>query len=311
MKVVKYSEEYRKVWDAFILTAKNGHFLFFRNYMEYHSDRFVDHSLLVFDDKERLLAVLPANIQGNIVYSHQGLTFGGFVTCSRVTTQIMLDIFSSVIECLKSIQVETLLYKSIPSIYTELSAQEDRYSLFVHDAQLIRRDVSSAIDLRVPFKYSKGRKWTVNKAKKESIEVFQAGDYKGFWQLLSAVLSSQHGAKPVHSLSEIEYLHNCFPENIKLFVAKKSDEVMSGAVIYETASVAHTQYLANSEEGREIGALDFLLDYLIKDIYKGKKYFDFGISTEEGGRILNKGLIAQKEGFGARAIAHDFYELKI
>jgi hypothetical protein len=311
MKIVKYSEEHSKVWDKFIATAKNGHFLFYRKYMEYHSERFTDHSLLVFDHKERLLAILPANISEGTIYSHQGLTFGGFVIDIKVTTGTMLDIFVLLIDYLKLIKIEKLIYKPIPSIYTGMPSQEELYALFITDARLFRRDVSSTIDLSTPSKYSKGRKWTVNKAKKENIELCQTTEYSEFWALLSKVLAYQHEAKPVHSLSEIEYLRNCFPDNIKLFVAKKNSEVLAGAVIYETDMVAHTQYLANSDEGREIGALDLLLDHLIKDIYKDKKYFDFGISTEEQGRSLNKGLIAQKEGFGASAIVHDFYQLDI
>ncbi len=311
MKIIKYSEGYSNVWDSFIAMAKNEHFLFYRKYMEYHSESFTDHSLLVFDDKERLLAILPANISGGTLYSHQGLTFGGFVIGIKMTTGTMLDIFSMLIDYLKSIQIEMLVYKPIPSIYTGMPSQEELYALFISDARLFRRDVSSTIDLSVPYKYSKGRKWTVNKAKKENIELCETTEYTGFWELLSKVLAYQHEAKPVHSLSEIEYLRNCFPENIKLYVARKNSEVIAGAVIYETSMVAHTQYLANSDEGREIGALDLLLDYLIRDKYKDKKYFDFGISTEEQGRSLNKGLIAQKEGFGASAIVQDFYELDL
>ena len=270
MKIVLFTLEYKSLWDDFIKTAKNGHFLFFRNYMEYHSDRFKDHSLLVFDEKERLLAILPANISGKTLYSHQGLTFGGFIVNHKMTTELMLDVFSLLTEYLKLINIEKLIYKSIPYIYAEVSTQEDLYALFVYGARLFRRDVSSNINLTEPIKYSKGRKWTVSKAKKENIELSQAGGYADYWQLLSNVLAYKHEAKPVHSLSEIEYLHNCFPENIKLFVAKKNGELISGAVIYETDHVAHTQYLANSVTGREIGALDLLLDHLIKNVYKDK-----------------------------------------
>ncbi|SDE80971.1 hypothetical protein, partial [Sporomusa acidovorans] len=71
------------------------------------------------------------------------------------------------------------------------------------------------------------------------------------------------------------------------------------------------QYLANSEEGRSTGALDLVIHYLVTEVYKDKIYFDFGISNEKQGRFLNTGLIAQKEGFGARAVVHDFYSLDI
>ena len=279
--------------------------------MEYHSDRFIDHSLMVFDDRDRLLALLPANLTGETLYSHQGLTFGGFVIGYKVTTEIMLEIFSILIDYMRLNRIEKLIYKSLPSVYAKAAAQEDLYALFANGALLLRRDISSTIELNEPFKYSKGRKWTLNKAKKEDFELYEETEYAEFWKLLREVLSHQHDAKPVHSLSEIEYLKDSFPANIKLYVAKKGSEVMAGAVIYETELVAHAQYLANSDRGREVGALDFLLDHLIKSVYKEKKYFDFGISTEQDGRLLNKGLIAHKEGFGAIARAHDIYELEV
>ena len=102
-----------------------------------------------------------------------------------------------------------------------------------------------------------------------------------------------------------------FPKNIKLFVAKKDNKILAGTVIFEDETIVHTQYLANSDKGRELGALDLVIDRLINEVYKNKLYFDFGISNEDNGKYLNIGLINQKESFGARAVVHDFYELKI
>jgi hypothetical protein len=86
---------------------------------------------------------------------------------------------------------------------------------------------------------------------------------------------------------------------------------LAGAVIYETHNVAHAQYLANSDKGRDLGALDLVIDRLLKDVYQKKTFFDFGISTTDNGHFLNSGLLAQKEGFGARAWVHDFYEIRL
>ena len=103
-----------------------------------------------------------------------------------------------------------------------------------------------------------------------------------------------------------------FTSSIKRFKwHKKENELLAGAVIFENEKIVHTQYLSNSDKGRKLGALDLLIDRLIKEFYKDKKYFDFGISNENNGKYLNKGLIHQKEGFGARAIVHDFYELDV
>lgn len=311
MTIIKYTKDQKNNWNEFVKNSKNSHFFFQRDYMEYHSDRFEDFSLMIFDETDKLIAILPANIKEDILYSHQGLTFGGFLVDDKMKTETMLEIFELLKQFLKEKNIVKIVYKCIPYIYHTKPSEEDRYALFRNDAKLIRRDVTSTIDLTEQVRYSKGRKWTINKAKKESIQTFQSDDYEIFWELLTGVLESNHEAKPVHTLEEIRKLASLFPKNIRLFLAKKDEKILSGALIYENQNIVHTQYLANSEEGRELGALDLLIDYLIKDIYKNKKYFDFGISNEDAGRYLNTGLIAQKEGFGARAVVHDFYELEI
>lgn len=311
VKVKKYSHQDKTDWDEFIKLSKNGHFMFLRDYMDYHSDRFEDNSLILIDKRNRICAIFPANIKENALYSHQGLTFGGLVLSEKVTTALVYEMFESLASYCKIKKIKKIIYKPIPYIYSSLPSQEDLYVLFIQQAKILRRDVSSSINLEAPIRYSKGRKWSINKAKKENIQVNESTDYSNFWPLLSQVLMSHHDAAPVHSLTEIEHLHKHFPRNIRLFTAEHHGEIIAGAVIYETNLVAHTQYLANSELGRALGGLDLILDHLIKNVYKDKKYFDFGISTENSGLFLNLGLIAQKEGFGASAVVHDFYEINI
>ena len=285
--------------------------MFHRDYMDYHADRFEDFSLLIYDDKGKLIALLPANKKEKTVYSHQGLTFGGLLIDEKMRTELMVDIFTTLIDFLKKADFDKLVYKCMPHIYHSLPAEEDRYGLFLNEARLIRRDVSSTISLSKGARYSKGREWSINKAKKEGILVAEADSLDEYWRLLEGVLGSQHKAAPVHTKEEMALLQTKFPDNIKVYIAKLADEVIAGAVIYENEGIVHTQYLANSDAGRETGALDLVIDHLITNVYASKQYFDFGISNEDSGRILNTGLIAQKEGFGARPIVHDFYELDI
>jgi len=298
-------------WDNFVRGSKNPHFFFQRGYLEYHSDRFNDFSLMVHDDKDSLIAILPANRCGDTLYSHQGLTFGGFVVSDSMRTETMVRIFEELIAFLKSHNISKLIYKCIPYIYHKKPAEEDRYALFLNDASLTRRDVTSTIYLGEDIRYSKGRKWTIKKAKKENIVITESKDFSSFWGILESVLEDQHNVTPVHSLAEIDMLASKFPENIRLFLASYDGELTSGALIFENEAIVHTQYLANSHKGRQIGVLDLLIDHLIENIFHEKKYFDFGISNENHGRHLNVGLISQKEGFGARPIVHDFYELTI
>jgi len=308
IRIIEYSSPLQLEWDKFISNSKNGVFLFYRDYMEYHTDRFIDFSLLFYDEN-RLIGVLPANRRGEKIISHGGLTFGGIVTDSRMRTAKMLEIFEALKLYLPSQGVCNLIYKAIPYIYSDMPAEEDLYALHYIGAKLYRRDVSSSIDMRYNLLgFSKGRKWLISRAKKLNLLVKQAKDFKAFMAIEENNLMMRHNVKPVHTANEIELLAGRFPENIKLFASYKDDIMMGGVIIYESRHVAHAQYIAATEEGKEMGATDIIMNYLINEYYTEKRYFDFGISTENEGRYLNVGLIENKESYGARAVIYDFYE---
>ena len=307
----RYSPANKSEWNSFLGDCKNQHFIFNRDFMEYHSDRFIDHSLIIRDKKNKIIGLFPANIINNVVHSHQGLTFGGFLINSKMTTQFMLDIFALVIEYFKSIQVHKIVYKCLPYIYTYLPSQEELYALFRFNAVLIRRDVSTAIDLDNIISYSKGRKWGINRAKKFDVKVERTVNPSTVWPLIRQILSEKYQSEPVHTENEIDFLQEKFPNNIFAYTASISSNVVACIVTFDTDIVSHAQYLAVNNEGRDCAALDYLIDQVIQEKKNNKKYFDFGISNEDSGLYLNEGLISQKEGFGARAVVHDFYEIEI
>jgi len=308
--VSRYGQELKPQWDKFISDSKNGIFIFFRNYMEYHSDRFIDNSLL-FLKGLNIVGVMPANVKSDALFSHGGLTFGGIISSYKVETHLMLAIFDKLIEYCKQTGICKIVYKAIPPIYHKLPAGEDLYALFRYDAKLSRRDVSSTVqmDNRLPF--TKGRRWSINKGKTAGLVIEQSNNFKDFMRIEEAVLSKKYKVKPTHTAEEMELLAKRFPENIKLFTAQKENEILAGVIVYESGNVAHTQYISSTDEGKKLHATDSVLSYLIDNYYANKRYFDFGISTENEGRFLNEGLIAQKEAFGARAIVYDTYVLEI
>jgi hypothetical protein len=71
------------------------------------------------------------------------------------------------------------------------------------------------------------------------------------------------------------------------------------------------QYIAAAPEGRELGALDLVIDHLMHDVYRDRDWFSFGISTTESGTVLNEGLSRQKEMFGARGVVFQTLQLEI
>ena len=199
----------------------------------------------------------------------------------------------------------------MPHIYHRAPAEEDLYALFRQEATLVARGVSAAIANDNTLPMQELRRRGAKRAAASNVTYEESGALRDFWAILEEVLAGRHGCKPVHTVEEMERLVAAFPNNIRLFVAKVDGRVVAGTLIYETEQVAHAQYIATSAEGRSVGALDGLFCHLIAEVFAEKKYFDFGISTEQGGRYLNEGLAFQKEGFGARAVVYDVYKLKI
>lgn len=314
VSAVRYDSSLKEEWNSFVADAKNGTFLIDRNYMDYHADRFTDCSLL-FYKKGKLIALLPANYvaEEGTVSSHGGLTYGGMILSREITAVEALEAFSCAIDWMKiELGAHRLLYKPIPYIYSSLPAEEALYALFRSGGKLCSRAVSSVVDNANRLPVRKLRRRGVTKAQNAGLTVERSvdeRDWSDFWQILSEVLMERHNRLPVHTLEEIWLLTGRFPDRIKLYVVRNGSEVVAGTVVYENAQVAHAQYIASSHFGKENGALDLLFDVLVGQTYADKPYFDFGVSTEQGGSYLNEGLIFQKEGFGARSVVYDEYEI--
>ncbi|RCS31729.1 GNAT family N-acetyltransferase [Rhodanobacter denitrificans] len=293
-------------WDALVGRSRNGNLLHRRGYMDYHADRFVDQSLIVERHGEAV-AVFPANIRDNVVTSHGGLSYAGLVTTHALRAESTLAVFGQIASHYRALGVERVIYKAVPHVFHAYPAEEDLYALHRLGAQLKRRDVSSVIALQEAFHFTPGRRRAVNKAGKAGIRVQVGTDPADFHALLTEVLH-KHDTRPTHSLAELRLLQARFPQQIVLHEARREGTLLAGVLVYDLGQVAHTQYMAVSEEGRHLGALTLLLAELIGGLYAGRTYFSFGISTEKEGQVLNGGLVTQKEYFGARAVVHDFYE---
>ncbi len=309
MELVRFSGQDAAAWDSVVEESRNGNFLHLRGYMDYHADRFSDHSLLVYS-KGKPVAVFPANQDGQKIVSHGGLTYGGLIYSVAVHASDVLSIFTEIANYYEQNGFDSIIYKAIPHVFHRYPCEEDLYALSRQGASVFRRDLSSVVDIANRPRFSDSRKNTARKAEKIGVSVSVSDDLVAFHRLLSQVLE-KFDARPVHSVEELQLLKSRFSDRITLHCAMLDQELLASALIYNFGQTVHVQYMASSEVGRKHGALDHLLITLLERVYCDKKYFSFGISTEEQGRVLNDGLARQKEGFGARAIVHDFYDWKL
>ena len=307
-EIRRYTPEHVDEWNQFVAESKNGVFLFDRRYMDYHSDRFCDHSLMFYSDG-RLLAVLPAHQSEDTLCSHNGLTYGGLVMSNRLTVVQTMHLFREMNEYLRSQGIRHVSYKAIPWIYHRLSAEEDLYALY-HEchARIVARDFATNIYLSAGLRWERVRRRGIVRARNAGVVVERSNHYEAFWQVLADNLMNKYGVKPVHSLQEIELLHGRFPQNIQLYQAVREGKVLGGVVLYISSQVVHAQYSSASPEGKKLGVIDLLYDQIFKD-YRDYPYFDFGRSTEHpDGSGLNENLVFQKEGYGGRGLCYDIYE---
>lgn len=310
----RYTADDAPLWDAFVKDSKNGTLLFMRGYMDYHKDRFTDCSLMFHDAKGRLIALLPANIADDTLWSHQGLTYGGFVLSKDIRTAEVLELFDVTRAYLRELGLGQWIYKQLPTIYHRCPSQEDDYALWRNGAELVSCLVSTTIPLNGSTLYpavERRRHRGERKAQEAGYTIAESDRLDAFWPIMEANLRERYGVSPVHSIGEMQLLMSRFPERIRLFLAMNGDRAEAGAIVYECNDmVVHIQYGHATPQGKNDGALDMLYLYLMERYRnEGIAYLDFGNSNEQGGRYLNEQLIAQKEGFGGRAVVYRTFRL--
>lgn len=307
--IKRYEPKDYQQWNTFAGKAKNATFLFHRDFMEYHSDRFEDYSIIVMQNA-KWIALLPANRVGATIFSHQGLTYGGFVFAEKIKMTEALEVFTSVLEHLEKSGISKLQIKLIPPFYCSHFSEEIDYLLFLAQARLWRRDFLSVLDLQRPFSLSKDRKQCARRGLKNQLEIREDNNLELFWnQILIPNLKKKHDIAPVHSLEEIVSLQALFPKNIRHFNVYHQGEIVAGSTIFVTDRVAHPQYISGNDQKNALGSLDFLYQHLINEVFKEMDFFDFGTSNEFNGTKVNEGLLFWKESFGAHTIVQDHYEV--
>ena len=306
--IIRYTPDRKDEWNTFVAGSKNGTFLFNRDYMDYHSDRFEDFSLM-FYLQGRLYGLMPANKKGDIFQSHMGLTYGGLIMDAKTTAAATVQLFHELNDYLRAEGFRHVLYKCIPWIYHQMAAEEDLYAMVrTCDVRLQDRDLGTAIIQRNTIRWERVRRRALKRAQEAGVTVERSTDYAGFWQVLIDNLKLKYDSKPVHTLSEISLLASRFPENIVLYLARLGDEILAGMVLYVSKQVARAQYSSATPLGKQLGAIDILYDRIIHHDYANLPYFEFGTSAMADSNVINESLIFQKEGFGGRGICFDRYE---
>jgi len=294
-------------WDDAVARSVNGTFLHSRRYLGYHGHRFRDLSVFAGG------AVLPAAEDPHDpsrVVSHPGITYGGLVHDGGLRGEAMLDTLRAVAAHYRERGYAVLRYKAVPAIYHREPAQDDLYALTRLGARLYRRDLSATVEMAAGTQPRNDRRRNPRVAARRGATLSaDPAHLDAFWQVLAGSLAARHAAQPVHTVEEMRELMSRFPDAITLGTVLLAGEVVAGLVHYATPRVLHCQYSAASPAGAKAYALDLAFSHAIETCVQ--PYYDFGISTESEGTVLNASLYDFKTSFGARGTVCDFYELPL
>ena len=308
VEIIRYENRLKNDWDSFVDKAKNSTFLFKRDFIEYHNDKFDDFSLIFYINNQ-IQALLPANKVENTLYSHQGLTYGGLIVDNNICKNGYFQLYDALKSFLEQKNFSSFVLKQQLSIYdVEISSWANQYF-----DKILKREMNLTADL-LNLSISKSKLKHYRKSEKRNFEIKKETDFLSFWiNVLQPLLWEKYKTKPVHSLKEIQYLKNKFPENIHQYSLYFDDKIIAGITLFVTDKVVKSQYGAATDLGKELRAMDYLFIYLLH-FYKDLNYhyFDMGTVTNPNFKDnINAGLLQQKVELGCEVFDQFTFNLVI
>ena len=306
MKIIKYNQNYEKIWDEFVKTSKNGNIFHTRKFLSYHpKDRFKDESILIYK-KNKLIAVFGAIEFENKIISHRGSTYGGLVVGVKNRLNDTLEIWQKIIEYYN----KTIEFRKCEYIFDNYPSREVEFSAKKLGFYEVNEELSTCLDLDC-INLTKGRKWAVTKCKDLKV-IYDDNDYKSYYNILNNNLK-KYNTISTHSLSEMIKLKQLLPNNYFLVTIYKDGKMIAGIwLVLATNKTAHTFYIAQNYDFSEYQPLSCIVKKIIEYLKnKNFKYLNFGISTENGGEYLNKGLFEFKESFGGFGVSRFYFRKDI
>ncbi|WP_113922809.1 GNAT family N-acetyltransferase [Cognataquiflexum aquatile] len=312
IRILPYIQELQKDWDNLIENSINASLIHFRNYMQYHQDRFVDCSACIFLE-DNLVAVFPAEIQNGKIFSHRGLTFGGPIFLKALKPTIIQEIITELKLYFKALNSTSIQIHLAPVFYwkNSLAYYEMQGVLASCNFLPIQEKVYQTVSLPISIK-DRGKIWGKKKAEKHHLRVNYSSDLAFFWEnILIPNLRSRFNANPTHTLEEISFLHKSFPGKIQLWAVFKDDNMLGGCLTFSHGDVLHVQYIGATEDGKSHSALDLLFYIIIEKSAPNYKYLSMGVSTNPINGLPNQGLVKWKKSWGASEYSTPSWESEL
>ena len=225
-------------WDDFIDISINGTVFQKQKFLQYHINRkFINHSLM-FYKKKMLIAVFSASAAGNTLFSHPGASFGGIVYLKTSLSDLM-EILDLIENYARKNNFNNITIIPTPFTYNNgdesllyalkwkgFEEKEQYYSSIIPIKNNIHQQLEDIIRNK-----SRSKKYYNNIINENNLELVWVNNFDMFYPILENN-KKKYGAKPTHSLDELNKIHDLMPDMIKLLVVKKDDVEIGGNMIF-------------------------------------------------------------------------------
>lgn len=300
MITLPYTSDLRRDWDQLISDGVNSALVHYRGYLDYHKDRFLDCSVMIYEG-DVLLGVFPAEEKEKAIYSHRGITFGDVVFKKKLEKKYLAEIIESISSYYKRSKHTSLEIRSIPAFYWKDQALYYAYQEVLKSKKFIKVQQKTFQTVCLPLMLQdRGRKWGIRKAQSLGLHVNANASLEPFWsEVLSPNLWETYQSRPTHSLEEMQGLMEQFPEAIQCWAVNLQEEIFAGVLTFKHDDVLHLQYTSANAAGKKARALDLLLFELMQACEGKYRYVSLGTSIDPKNQQINPTLTQWKDSWGA------------
>ena len=315
IQIIKYdANKHETEWDSFILQSNNGTIFHSRKFLAYHKERNFNDCSFLFKNKSNIKALFTGAIIDNVLYSHPGASFGGFIY-NHLSFEFCKKIVELLVEFAQKNNLEEIVIIPPPFIYYNEYNEVAEYCLFLNGFTTIEYYISSFVNLEANLlDQMHSRKKRYIKKMKGKIEIKLSADLDSFYPILIDN-KLKHKAKPTHTLEELKILMHSFPDQIKLLLSYSEEKIIGGALIFITnknSCILFYNMIDYEFQNLQIASLQ-IYESLKWAKENNLKFLDIGVSqVYKGDEIIpHESLINFKEQFGATTMIRKVMELKL
>jgi hypothetical protein len=300
--LVLYTPDMHRPWDQLVNRARNGHFMFQRGYMEYHSGRFADCSYILLR-RNKPVALLPAHTQDEALVSHKGLSFGGWILAPECLHGDLEPGFQMLADAMSNRGLTRLVYSPAPLPYHQEPCDDDLFILQKNGARCHSPRLGAFLRAANGVSQTWGMRRRLRRGEENLPCAFEeTEDLDRFWNHQTAFHQKNFGSMPVHRVDEMRLLKSRFPALIRMVIGRSGNEWLAGRVLFLSPRVLRFQYVFWNTDFPRAVLTDRMTTWILQQKDYARPWVDFGTSNNPESGELAESLHLHKEVLGARGV---------